>query len=171
MILPEFPAISATAYGRKVAKGGSGKIDAESPVDSQKTCQAGENCCMPGVETLRILLTRAALESLRPFHSTAGRRILEVANPHVKGDAMANEQDTGTRTAAPQGWESRVREAAGHVETDLRKLIDFVNDEVMPDVRRNGSSALRSAAAEFEKLAMRMDQSNRGAPPPSEPKR
>jgi len=84
---------------------------------------------------------------------------------------MTNEQNSEPRTSAPLGWESRVREAAANVETDLRRLIDYINDEVMPDVRRNGSSALRSAAAEFEKLAMRMDHSNRGAPPPpSEPK-
>lgn len=84
---------------------------------------------------------------------------------------MANEQDTGPGTAGRQPWESRVRDAAAHIESDLRRLVDYVNDQVMPDVRRNSSSALRSAAAEFEKLATRMEDSNRGAPPPpSEPK-
>ena len=65
-----------------------------------------------------------------------------------------------------QGWEARLRDAAAHVETDVRKLIDYLNDEVMPDVRRNGSSALRSAGNELHRLAERMDESNRGAPPP-----
>jgi hypothetical protein len=84
---------------------------------------------------------------------------------------MANEQDTGPNAAGRQPWESRMRDAAAHIETDLRRLVDHINDQVMPDVRRNGSSALRSAAAEFEKLATRMDESNRAAPPPpSEPK-
>ena len=69
-----------------------------------------------------------------------------------------------------QPWEARLREAATHVETDLRKLVSYINDEVMPDVRRNGSSALRSAASELQRLAERMDESNRGAPPPPAPK-
>lgn len=69
------------------------------------------------------------------------------------------------RTSSP-GWETRLREAAAHVETDLRRLVDYLNDEVVPDVRRNGSAALRSAAGELQRLAERMEDSNRGGPPP-----
>ena len=69
------------------------------------------------------------------------------------------------------GWEARLRDAAAHVETDLRRLVDYLNDEVIPDVRRNGSSALRSAAVELHRLAERMDESNRGAPPSPPPAR
>lgn len=82
---------------------------------------------------------------------------------------MASES-SGPQQAPPrQPWEARIREAAFHVETDLRKLVTYLNDEVMPDVRRNGSSALRSAAAELQRLAERMDESSRGGAPPPPP--
>jgi len=47
--------------------------------------------------------------------------------------------------------------------------VKYINDEVVPDVRRNGSEALRAAAAELHKLATRMDDHARrssAAPPP-----
>ena len=58
-------------------------------------------------------------------------------------------------------WEARLREAAKTAEEDVKRLVSYINDEVMPDVRRNGSSALRSAAAELHKLAERMDDLHR----------
>ncbi len=63
--------------------------------------------------------------------------------------------------------EARLRGAAGQVEADLKRWIAYFNDEVVPDVRRNGSSALKSAAAELDKLARRMDSHN---PPPHRPR-
>jgi hypothetical protein len=72
--------------------------------------------------------------------------------------------DAEAKTAGssnPAAWESRLREAAEHVEHDVRKVIAYINDEVVPDIRRNGSDALRSAAAELERLARHMDDSNR----------
>lgn len=65
-------------------------------------------------------------------------------------------------------WEQRLQDAGVRVEEDLRKLIQYINDEVVPDVRRNGSEALRSAAAELGRLADRMDR--RRAPNPAAPK-
>ena len=81
----------------------------------------------------------------------------------------ATEPPDGRQVGARQPWETRLREAAGHVEDDLRRLVTYVNDEVMPDVRRNGSVALRSAANELQRLAQRMEESNRTAPPPTPP--
>ncbi len=65
--------------------------------------------------------------------------------------------------------ESRLRDVAQIVESDVRRLIGYINDEVVPDVRRNGSDALRAAAAEFERLARHMDESTRQPPPPPPP--
>jgi hypothetical protein len=62
---------------------------------------------------------------------------------------MANDQ--------PKGWEQQLREAAARVEEDLRHVVTYINDEVVPDIRRNGSQALRDAAVELQKLADRMD--------------
>jgi hypothetical protein len=66
-------------------------------------------------------------------------------------------------------WEEQVRDAATHLETDLKKVVTYINDEVVPDVRRNGSEALRAAAAELHRLAQRIDDHARrrpGSPPP-----
>jgi hypothetical protein len=54
-------------------------------------------------------------------------------------------------------WEQQLRDAARHVEEDVRRVVTYINDEVVPDVRQNGSQALRSAARELEKLAQKMD--------------
>lgn len=68
-------------------------------------------------------------------------------------------------------WEDQLKEAGGRIEEELRRVMTYINDEVVPDVRKNGSEALRSAAAELQKLAQRMDDRRAGggapqAPPP-----
>ena len=54
-------------------------------------------------------------------------------------------------------WEDRLREAAKTAEEEVKRVVTYLNEEVMPDVRRNGSHALKTAAAELHKLAERMD--------------
>ncbi len=72
-------------------------------------------------------------------------------------------------------WEQQLKDAVSHLETDLKNVVKFVNDEMVPEVRRNGSDALRAAAVELHKLAQRMDDhANRTAtasPPKDAPKR
>ncbi len=65
--------------------------------------------------------------------------------------------------------EARIRDAATHMEEDLRRVVTYLNDEVIPDIRRNGSEALRTASAELHKLAERVDEANRRTPPPPPP--
>ncbi|MDR3746141.1 MAG: hypothetical protein P4K80_08440 [Acidobacteriaceae bacterium] len=62
---------------------------------------------------------------------------------------MANEE--------PTRWEQQLREAAVRVEEDLRRVVTYINNEVVPEVRLSGSQALRTAANELMKLAQRMD--------------
>lgn len=62
-------------------------------------------------------------------------------------------------------WEQRLNEAGSRIEEELRRVIQFINDEVVPEVRNNGSDALRSAAAELQKLADHMDSRKASAPP------
>ena len=68
-------------------------------------------------------------------------------------------------------WEQQLRDAAAHLETDLKNVVKYLNDEVVPEVRRNGSEALRAAAVELHRLAQRMDDHARrtSAPPPPPP--
>ena len=67
-------------------------------------------------------------------------------------------------------WEQKLREAATQVEEEVKQVIQYINDQVVPDIRRNGSDALRSAAAELARLAQRMDDHARttsaATPPP-----
>jgi histidinol dehydrogenase len=67
-----------------------------------------------------------------------------------------------------KNWEQQVRDAAARGEEELHRVIAFINDEVVPEVRRNGSVALRRAAQELDKLAQRMEdrQSGKDAPKP-----
>ena len=66
-------------------------------------------------------------------------------------------------------WEQRLHEAGSRVEEDLRSLITYLNNEVVPEVRKNGSEALRAAARELDRIAQRMDErAGRKATPPPE---
>jgi hypothetical protein len=56
-----------------------------------------------------------------------------------------------------QPWEARVTETASRVQEELRRVVRYIDDEVVPEVRRNGSSALRSAANRLQQLAQHMD--------------
>ncbi len=54
--------------------------------------------------------------------------------------------------------DQRLEEAARRAEAELRRFVRFVDDEVVPEVRRNSSTALRAAAVQLEKLADCMDK-------------
>jgi hypothetical protein len=71
--------------------------------------------------------------------------------------------------ASKRPWEERLHEASRRMEEELRGIIQYLNDEVVPDVRRNGSDALRSAAVELQKLAKKMDDHRAGKTPPPPP--
>ena len=68
-------------------------------------------------------------------------------------------------------WEQQVRDAAAHLEVDLKKIATYINDEVVPDVRRNSAEALKAASEELHRLAQRLDDHARkrsasSSPPP-----
>jgi hypothetical protein len=62
--------------------------------------------------------------------------------------------------------EARLRDAATHVEEDLRRVATYINDQIVPEVRRNSSDALRTAALELRKLAEKLEAANHRTPPP-----
>ena len=66
-------------------------------------------------------------------------------------------------TREPRPWEQHLREAAKHAEEDVKRVVKYINDEVVPDIRQNGSEALRMAAAQLQKLADRMDDSRQAS--------
>ena len=50
------------------------------------------------------------------------------------------------------------------VEEEVRKVISYLNDEVVPEVRRNSSQALRTASEHLVKLAEHLERSPRPKP-------
>ena len=60
-------------------------------------------------------------------------------------------------TEPKKPWEEQVREAGGRLEDELRRAVQFIDDEVVPEVRRNSSNALRMAADQLRKLAEHLD--------------
>lgn len=55
------------------------------------------------------------------------------------------------------GWEQAIEDTAVKAEAEVRRVIRYLNDEVVPEVRRDSSRALRAAAGELTRLAERMD--------------
>ncbi len=53
------------------------------------------------------------------------------------------------------GW--RIEEAMERIQGELRQAIAYVNDAVVPQVRRESISAMRTAAETLRKLADRIE--------------
>ncbi len=69
----------------------------------------------------------------------------------------AGDPDANFKKTTAETWQDRVEDAVGRAEEELRTVVAYINDEVVPDVRRSGSEALRTAASELGKLAERLD--------------
>jgi hypothetical protein len=54
--------------------------------------------------------------------------------------------------------DERVGETLPRVEEEVKKVIAYLNDEVVPQVRQNSSQALRQAAEQLQRLADRLDR-------------
>ena len=57
--------------------------------------------------------------------------------------------------------DQRLHEAAKRAEEELRRFTRYLDEEVVPEVRRNSSTALRAAAVRLQKLAESMDELSR----------
>ncbi len=66
-------------------------------------------------------------------------------------------------------FDQRLQEAAKRAEEELRRFVNYLDAEVVPEVRRNSSTALRAAATRLQKLADGMDdaRNDKGPNPPS----
>ena len=65
-------------------------------------------------------------------------------------------------------WEERLHETGARIEEDVRDFVRYFNDDIIPDIRKNGSDALRAAARELNRLAQRMDERAGRTPPPKD---
>ena len=55
----------------------------------------------------------------------------------------------------------KIHETVERVERELKQVIGYLNDEVVPTVRQESSKALRTAADQLAKLADYMDEAKR----------
>lgn len=58
--------------------------------------------------------------------------------------------------------EEKFNQARPRVEEELNRVIAYLNDEVVPEVRENSSKALKIAAEQLTKLADRIDRGTGG---------
>ena len=72
------------------------------------------------------------------------------------------------KSGSDRPWEERVTSAGAKLRDDfqqeLARVVRYIDEEVVPEVRRNSSSALRAAAERMEKLARHMDESSKPDP-------
>ena len=54
--------------------------------------------------------------------------------------------------------EAKFKEEMPRVEEEVQKVITYLNDVVVPEVRGNSSRALRAASEQLAKLAERLDR-------------
>ncbi len=62
-----------------------------------------------------------------------------------------------TETAGKSGWEQRLTEVGTQAEAEVRRAIAYLNNEVVPEVRRDGARAMKGLAGELRRLADRLD--------------
>jgi len=66
---------------------------------------------------------------------------------------------------APGGFGRRIEEAMELIQMELRHAVAYVNDVVVPQVRRESITAMRSVADTLRNLADRLDRQPDQQPP------
>jgi hypothetical protein len=69
------------------------------------------------------------------------------------------------------GFGRRIEEAVGLIEVELRLAIAYLNDAVVPQVRRESITAMRNLSDTLKNLADRFEASNRPSADPEKDKR
>ena len=70
----------------------------------------------------------------------------------------------------PGGVGRRIEEAVELIEMELRHAVAYVNDAVVPQVRKESISAMRSLAEMLQKLADRVEQGTYTSQRPKDPR-
>ncbi|MGC2211970.1 MAG: hypothetical protein WA400_01480 [Silvibacterium sp.] len=71
--------------------------------------------------------------------------------------SMANQAGNDLRDFGRK-VEEKYNEARPRVEEEVKKVITYLNDEVVPGVRENSSKVLKAAAEQLAKLAELIDR-------------
>lgn len=70
----------------------------------------------------------------------------------------------------PGGVGRRIEEAIELIEMELRHAVAYVNDAVVPQVRKESISAMRSMAETLQKLADRVEHGTSAPQQPKDPR-
>jgi len=70
----------------------------------------------------------------------------------------------------PGGVGRRIEEAVELIEMELRHAVAYVNDAVVPQVRKESISAMRTLADTLQKLADRVEQGAYTSQKPKDPR-
>jgi regulator of sigma D len=74
---------------------------------------------------------------------------------------MVDQTSEGNGSSRFEGFgkkvDERFNQVKPRVEEELKKVIDYLNDQVVPQLRQDSSHALRAAADRLRKLAERLD--------------
>lgn len=75
---------------------------------------------------------------------------------------MANQEEFKDIGDIGRKIEEKFNQTMPRVEEELKKVITYLNDEVVPEVRVNSSRALKIAAEQLSRLAERLDRTTGG---------
>jgi regulator of sigma D len=74
---------------------------------------------------------------------------------------MVDQTSEGSGSSRFEGFgkkvDERFNQVKPRVEEELKKVIDYLNDQVVPQLRQDSSHALRAAADRLRKLAEQLD--------------
>ena len=54
-------------------------------------------------------------------------------------------------------WEQMIEDAVAQTETEVRRAVAYLNDEIVPEIHRDSLHALRAVARELTSLADRIE--------------
>ncbi len=55
------------------------------------------------------------------------------------------------------GWEAAIEDRAARAEAEARRVVAYLNDEIVPEIRRDSSRALQAMAERLTYLAERLE--------------
>lgn len=79
----------------------------------------------------------------------------EARTLEADGDAMGEQR----------GWDGELRSAAAEAERELHRIVGYMNDRIVPEVRARTASAVHSVAGELRRLADLLDEQRKGPRP------
>ena len=76
-----------------------------------------------------------------------------------------------TSTHPRSAWEQTLTDLGDQAEAEVKRVVAYLNDEIVPEIRRDSSRVLRATADELVKLAQRMEARRSSSPPhPEQPR-